>query len=139
VTDIALSSIAIAWRSDHQARPTRELSARRAAVASTRKRHESEAPHGCAKALAFLGERASPLGRPRRLLGTTSERHRQPSARDRNARDERASRADGHHTLAQDDAGRLDLLPYLEPDWRLEAAQAMLHIGLAGALRRLGR
>jgi hypothetical protein len=34
---------------------------------------------------------------------------------------------------------RLDLVPYLEPDWRLEAAHAVLHLGLAGALRRLGR
>ena len=35
-------------------------------------RQASEAAHGCAKALAFLDERASRLGRPRRLLGTST-------------------------------------------------------------------
>jgi hypothetical protein len=37
------------------------------------------------------------------------------------------------------DTGRLGLVPYLEPEWRLEAAHAVLHLGLAGELRRLGR
>jgi hypothetical protein len=37
------------------------------------------------------------------------------------------------------DTGRLDLVPYLEPEWRVEAAHAVLHLGLGGALRRLGR
>jgi hypothetical protein len=35
------------------------------------------------------------------------------------------------------DAGRLDLVAFLEPRWRAEAAHAVLHLGLAGALRRL--
>jgi hypothetical protein len=36
------------------------------------------------------------------------------------------------------DIGRLELLPYLEPRWRAEVAHAVLHLGLAGAYRRLG-
>jgi hypothetical protein len=36
------------------------------------------------------------------------------------------------------DTGRLDLLPHLEPRWRAEVAHAVLHLGLIGALRRLG-
>ena len=35
------------------------------------------------------------------------------------------------------DAGRLDLLPYLEPRWRTEIAHAVAHLGLIGAYRRL--
>lgn len=35
------------------------------------------------------------------------------------------------------DAGRLVLLPYLEPRWRDEIAHAVLHLGLIGAYRRL--
>src|SRR5687767_11506259 len=35
------------------------------------------------------------------------------------------------------DTGRLELLPYLEPRWRTEIAHAVLHLGLAGAYRRL--
>ena len=35
------------------------------------------------------------------------------------------------------DRGELDLLPYLEPTARREAAHAVLHLGLIGALRRL--
>jgi hypothetical protein len=35
------------------------------------------------------------------------------------------------------DTGRLDLLPYLEPRWRAEVANAVAHLGLVGALRRL--
>jgi hypothetical protein len=35
------------------------------------------------------------------------------------------------------DKGELDLLPYLEPSYRREAAHAVLHLGLAGAVRRL--
>jgi len=35
------------------------------------------------------------------------------------------------------DTGRLDLLPYLEPCWRVELAHAVLHLGLIGAYRRL--
>jgi hypothetical protein len=35
------------------------------------------------------------------------------------------------------DTGRLALLPYLEPSWRIEVAHAVLHLGLIGALRRL--
>ena len=42
-----------------------------------------------------------------------------------------------HHRAYE--TGRLDLVPHLEPDWRIEAAHAVLHLGLAGALRRLGR
>jgi hypothetical protein len=34
------------------------------------------------------------------------------------------------------DTGRLEL-PYLEPRWRAEVAQAVLHLGLIGAYRRL--
>ena len=37
------------------------------------------------------------------------------------------------------DTGRLELLPYLEPRWRAEVAHAVLHLGLVGAYRRLGR
>jgi hypothetical protein len=37
------------------------------------------------------------------------------------------------------DTGRLELLPHLEPRWRAEIAHAVLHLGLAGASRRLGR
>jgi hypothetical protein len=37
------------------------------------------------------------------------------------------------------DTGRLELLPYLEPRWRPEVAHAVLHLGLIGAVRRLGR
>ena len=37
------------------------------------------------------------------------------------------------------DTGRLELLPYLEPRWRVEVAHAVLHLGLVGAYRRLGR
>jgi hypothetical protein len=36
------------------------------------------------------------------------------------------------------DRGRLDLVPYLEPRFRREAAHAVAHVGLAGALRRIG-
>jgi hypothetical protein len=35
------------------------------------------------------------------------------------------------------DAGRLDLLPYLEPAWRAQLAHAVGHVGLIGALRRI--
>ena len=35
------------------------------------------------------------------------------------------------------DTGRLELLPYLEPDWRDEVAHAVMHLGLMGAVRRL--
>jgi hypothetical protein len=35
------------------------------------------------------------------------------------------------------DRGRLDLMPYLEPRHRREAAHAVAHVGLAGALRRI--
>jgi hypothetical protein len=35
------------------------------------------------------------------------------------------------------DTGRLELLPYLEPQWRTEVAHAVLHLGLIGAYRRL--
>jgi len=35
------------------------------------------------------------------------------------------------------DRGRLDLVPYLEPGFRREAAHAVIHVGLAGALRRI--
>jgi hypothetical protein len=36
------------------------------------------------------------------------------------------------------DAGELDLLPYLEPGHRAEVAHAVGHVGLIGALRRIG-
>jgi hypothetical protein len=36
------------------------------------------------------------------------------------------------------DQGRLDLLPYLEPAWRSWLAHAVGHVGLIGALRRIG-
>jgi hypothetical protein len=36
------------------------------------------------------------------------------------------------------DAGRLDLLPHLEPAWRAQVAHAVGHVGLIGALRRIG-
>jgi hypothetical protein len=42
-----------------------------------------------------------------------------------------------HHRVY--DTDRLDLVPYLEPEWRVKAAHAVLPLGLAGALRRLGR
>ncbi len=35
------------------------------------------------------------------------------------------------------DRGELDLLPLLEPRWRAQLAQAVGHIGLIGALRRI--
>jgi hypothetical protein len=35
------------------------------------------------------------------------------------------------------DTGRLELLPYLEPRWRVEIAHAVVHLGLIGAMRRL--
>jgi hypothetical protein len=35
------------------------------------------------------------------------------------------------------DTGRLDLLPYLEPQWRAQLAHAVAHAGLIGALRRV--
>jgi 5-methylcytosine-specific restriction endonuclease McrA len=35
------------------------------------------------------------------------------------------------------DRGRLDLVPYLEPRFRREAAHAVTHVGLAGAVRRI--
>jgi hypothetical protein len=35
------------------------------------------------------------------------------------------------------DTGALELLPYLEPEWRNEVAHAVLHLGLIGAVRRL--
>ena len=35
------------------------------------------------------------------------------------------------------DAGRLDLLPYLEPGFRAQVAHAVGHVGLIGALRRI--
>ncbi|HKE18512.1 MAG TPA: hypothetical protein VKB80_26725 [Kofleriaceae bacterium] len=35
------------------------------------------------------------------------------------------------------DHGGLDLVAFLEPDWRREAAHAVLHLGLARAVRRL--
>jgi hypothetical protein len=36
------------------------------------------------------------------------------------------------------DTGQLDLLPYLEPAWRAQLAHAVGHVGLFGALRRIG-
>jgi hypothetical protein len=36
------------------------------------------------------------------------------------------------------DQGRLDLLPHLEPAWRAQLAHAVGHVGLIGALRRIG-
>lgn len=36
------------------------------------------------------------------------------------------------------DRGELDLVAYLEPGHRAEAAHAVEHLGLAGALRRIG-
>ena len=36
------------------------------------------------------------------------------------------------------DQGGLDLVAHLEPDWRREVAHAVSHVGLVGALRRLG-
>jgi hypothetical protein len=41
------------------------------------------------------------------------------------------------HHRAYDQAG-LDLVAHLEPEFRREAAHAVSHLGLAGALRRLG-
>ena len=41
------------------------------------------------------------------------------------------------HHRAYDQAG-LDVVAFLEPDWRAEVAHAVLHLGLAGTLRRLG-
>jgi len=35
------------------------------------------------------------------------------------------------------DSGALDLVAHLEPDHRAEAAHAVAHVGLAGALRRI--
>jgi hypothetical protein len=35
------------------------------------------------------------------------------------------------------DEGELDLLPRLEPHYRQEVAHAVMHLGLAGAFRRL--
>ena len=35
------------------------------------------------------------------------------------------------------DAGRLDLVAYLEPAWRAQLAHAVGHVGLIGALRRI--
>jgi hypothetical protein len=37
------------------------------------------------------------------------------------------------------DTGRLELLPHVEPRRRREVAHAVLHLGLVGAYRRLGR
>jgi hypothetical protein len=37
------------------------------------------------------------------------------------------------------DRGELDLAPYLEPTWRPQLAHAVGHVGLIGALRRIGR
>jgi len=36
------------------------------------------------------------------------------------------------------DRGELDLLPHLEPAWRAQLAHAVGHVGLIGALRRIG-
>jgi hypothetical protein len=36
------------------------------------------------------------------------------------------------------DTGGLDLLAHLEPAWRAQLAHAVGHVGLIGALRRLG-
>jgi hypothetical protein len=36
------------------------------------------------------------------------------------------------------DSDELDLLPHLEPDWRAQLAHAVGHVGLIGALRRIG-
>jgi predicted restriction endonuclease len=41
------------------------------------------------------------------------------------------------HHRAYDQAG-LDLVAFLEPDYRREVAHAVLHLGLTGSLRRLG-
>jgi hypothetical protein len=35
------------------------------------------------------------------------------------------------------DTGKLDLLPHLEPRWRNEIAQAVVHLGLISTYRRL--
>ena len=35
------------------------------------------------------------------------------------------------------DTGRVELLPYLEPEWRIELARVVLHLGLIGTVRRL--
>jgi hypothetical protein len=37
------------------------------------------------------------------------------------------------------DTGWLEPLPHLEQRWRREVAHAVLHLGLVGAHRRLGR
>jgi hypothetical protein len=111
------SSIAIAWRSPNaqprdtsrrwhrtihasatrSADPARELGLSRADVASTRKRQESRAPHGCAKALVFPDERASPLGRP----GT-------PPWDDAQERRSRTLLRAMEHAASSPSAGRLD-------------------------------
>jgi hypothetical protein len=36
------------------------------------------------------------------------------------------------------DRGEIDLLPFLEPGWRAQLAHAVGHVGLIGALRRIG-
>jgi hypothetical protein len=36
------------------------------------------------------------------------------------------------------DSGELDLLPHLEPGWRAQLAHAVGHVGLVGAIRRIG-
>jgi hypothetical protein len=36
------------------------------------------------------------------------------------------------------DSGELDLVPHLEPAWRAQLAHAVGHVGLVGALRRIG-
>jgi hypothetical protein len=40
-----------------------------------------------------------------------------------------------HHRAC--DRGALDLVPFLEPRFRAEAAHAVAHVGLVGTLRRL--
>ena len=37
------------------------------------------------------------------------------------------------------DRGELDLLPHLEPGYRVELAHALVHLGLLGMLRRVTR
>ena len=36
------------------------------------------------------------------------------------------------------DTGQLDMLPYLEPGWRAQLSHAVGHVGLLGAMRRIG-
>jgi hypothetical protein len=80
------------------------------------------AARGCGAALSSRHRRSPPHLAPRSLGGCDAPDCVVPLCR-------------MHHRAY--DLGEFELLPYLEPQWRIEVAHAVLHLGLIGAVRRL--